>query len=140
VARPRSHRLARAPAAWSAEPPAVFAQEDDRVGWRAVAGWMIAAIVMVLVGIGWPWAMLAARGAPPPLHAALPPVPQRSGGVRTGLFETSPDAAHDDGAAALQRFAWADRQAGLVRIPLDDAMQLWLERNRAAGGAAPADR
>lgn len=43
--------------------------------------------------------------------------------------------------ATLTEYAWVDRGAGIVRIPIDRAMQILAERGKAAGttdAAAPA--
>jgi len=41
-------------------------------------------------------------------------------------------------AAELQRYGWVDRAAGKVRIPIEDAMRIYAERQSARGGAAAA--
>jgi len=38
----------------------------------------------------------------------------------------------------LDSYGWVDRQAGIARIPLDDAMKLLAARQPAANGPAPA--
>jgi len=39
--------------------------------------------------------------------------------------------------AVLEGYGWVDREQGVVHIPVEHAMQLYLERNAAAGGGQP---
>ena len=112
------------------------AQEEDRVRTRTAVWWIVAGIAMVLLGISSPWAMMAVRGAPPPVHEGKgygTAAPEFAGGLRTGMFEsnTAGAADHERATSDLTRFEWIDPKAKLVRIPVSDAMQLWLARHNA---------
>lgn len=113
-------------------------QEEDRVRTRTALWWIVAGIAMVLLGIGAPWAMMAVRGAPPPVHEGKgygTAAPEFAGGLRTGMFERNTAGAADrqQSTSDLTRFEWIDPKAKLVRIPVSDAMQLWLARHHASG-------
>jgi hypothetical protein len=64
----------------------------------------------------------------------LPPEPRLQTNPREDLLELR---ARED--ALLATYGWVDRNAGVVRIPIDRAMQLTLERGLPArqGGTAP---
>lgn len=114
-------------------------QEADRLRRSRAMGWMAASVALVAIGVGGPWAMMARRGAPPLLHVGRGygvPVPDFAGGLHAAPFEaeTRPSRAADD---ALERFEWVDRQAKIIRIPLADAMELWMARIEGGRGAGP---
>jgi hypothetical protein len=132
----RPTRAAESPAE-TAPPPriedhvAAIPQEGDHVGRRRAAAWMAAGIVLVIVGVGWPWTMMALRGLAPPVRSGVgygPPAPAFTGGLRTEPFRHAA-MPHARSADHLDRFEWADADARLVRIPIDDAIELWLSRH-----------
>src|SRR5512140_2221385 len=89
--------------------------ERSNVGmiWRvALAGVVISALLVALA-----WLFVA----PPPVarHPPVPPSP-----LEQGLFEraTGGDDARTAGAQRLERYEWVDRRAGVVRIPIDRAI------------------
>ncbi len=117
--------------------PTRLPQEEDHLRVRQVVRWMIASLVMVAIGVGWPWAMMAWRHAAPPLRlgdGAAPVMAAFSGGLHTAPFPGNGAAAAADGAAPdLEHFAWVDRAAGVVRLPIDDAITVWLVRHGEPG-------
>lgn len=78
----------------------------------------------------------ASRQPPPPIMQTAPnrqpPLPR--------LQERPPldlEAMHKSEDAALSSYGWVDPQAGIVRIPIDEAMRLVVERGLPVRGAEP---
>jgi hypothetical protein len=66
----------------------------------------------------------------------LPPAPRLEG---IEMMSGPPDDGGQSSAATqLQSYGWVDRDKGLVRVPIDRAMQLAIERNWLASAAEPA--
>lgn len=64
-------------------------------------------------------------------------VPRTIAGVREAIFDRTP-AATNPGTAAVDRYEWVDRERGVVRIPVERAMELLLRRAALGGpGGAP---
>ncbi len=74
----------------------------------------------------------AADPTPAPLAAARPVVPP------TPRLQTAPRLAYDDFLRrqqdSLSSYGWIDQSAGVVRIPIDRAMQIITERGMPTGG------
>ncbi len=117
--------------------------EHRDINIRAVIGFMIGLIVVALVVQVLMWLLFghfagrAAREDPPrpPLGAAagrLPPEPR---------LQTTPAADLRKLRAReheiLASYGWVDRAAGTVRIPIDRAMELLLERGLPPTPTAP---
>jgi len=126
----------------TAAAPSRVAHEDDRVRLRPALLVVALSVAVVAVGVAWPWLYLDARGAAtaPHLGGVEREAPRELGGLRTTSLAIAPDVARDDGRtrhgtpARDRRFAWADRERGLVRMPIDDAIDLWVARHGGAGG------
>ena len=116
--------------------------ETSDVNIRAVLGFGLGLIVVAFVlhvGIWLLFMAFAAREArrmapqyprsPPARRAAC----RRSRGCRRTRARTCEDlrAAED---AILDRYGWVDKNAGVVRIPIDEAMKLTVERGIAGAG------
>jgi hypothetical protein len=91
-----------------------------------------ALLVVVLFVMGWLFSFLARREqpvAPSPMATTreLPPAPRLQSNPPTDLEHMR--AAED---AILSSYAWVDRQAGIVRIPIDQAMDLLAQRGLPA--------
>lgn len=124
-------------------------QEEDRLRAGPVLLLVAAALVMIAVGILWPWAMLVVHGDWHPLALAdqprrAHPVPAWAAGMRQSLIDEqarSGEARREqqEEQDTLDDFGWVDRRHGLVRIPIDDAIALWLER-RTGSDATETDR
>ena len=90
-------------------------------------------IVLALFGVSKLMAYLAARqpegqpASPLAQTADLPPKPRLQ---ITPRLELAEKRNADD--AVLNSYAWIDRPSGTVRIPIDRAMELVAERERAA--------
>ncbi len=102
------------------------AVEEDRVPGRAIAITAIVALAVGAIGVGAAGGILRFESngrpsPPPPVHASpqIGIVEQTLiGATRRGLDER---AKQKD---ALTRFGWVDRKRGIVRIPIDRAMDL----------------
>lgn len=120
-------------AAHRAQPPAVHHETSD-VNIRAVFGFGFGlAIAAVVIG-GAVWLLFhyfSAREARPtfteyPLAAEaprLPPEPRLQVNPRQDLLDLR---ARED--QVLDSYSWVDKNEGVVRIPIDRAMQLTVER------------
>lgn len=93
---------------------------------------MLTGVVLLLMG--WLFNHFAARQAkldvpPSPLGVAQegPPEPRLEVALDQVLQEVRADES-----AFLHSYAWVDRQAGVVRIPIDHAVTLLLERGLPA--------
>ena len=143
------------------EPEPLVRQEEDAVPWRPVVLLMAASIAMIVVGVLWPWEIVSHLAAPPALRAgsaphAVEPQPRMIGGqprnaatdevgdVGGGLQRAAPGIESLEQSLArsapeqpsLDRFEWADRDRGTVKLPVDVAARMWLERDaRERGGS-----
>lgn len=122
-----------------------IAQEEDHVRLGPALVLIALSLAMIAIGVVWPWLYLGARGlgvAPATQGAARSDVPPVVGGLRASALVIAPVAGGDGRRApapsSAERFAWADRERGLVRLPTDAAIDLWLERTVAS--AAPQGR
>ena len=106
-----------------------------------VATVLIAISVAAAVGAFGLFRMLGAREArqdPPPAplgrpkEGRLPPVPRLQTAPASELA-----ALREEESATLNGYGWADEKAGVARIPIEEAMALYVGRLRAPG-AAPA--
>ncbi len=90
---------------------------------------VVAAIVFVVIGLFY-WYLNVSYaeqlGPPPPLleeAQSLPPQPRLQ---RNPAYDMS--QMHAENEAILNSYGWVDKQAGIVRIPIEQAMELTLER------------
>ena len=126
------------------DPPAVQHETSD-VNIRGVLAFGLGLIIVAValhVGIWLLFQAFAAREtarvAPQyPLAAGqenrLPPEPRLQTNPRQDLKDLR--AAEDD---VLYQYGWVDKNAGVVRIPIDEAMKLVVQRGLAArGGKRP---
>ena len=128
-------------------PEVVHEESDASFGRIAGYGLALAIIVAILSMIVWLlFDFFAARSARPttaeyPLAAGqqhrLPPEPRLQVSPRTDLMHLRLD---ENGT--LASYGWVDKNAGVVRIPIDDAVRITLEHGlptRPGAGAAPDD-
>lgn len=84
---------------------------------------IVGAIVFALAVAWWAWSSLRPHAAPQPIRI---PAPQ---------LETAPQldrtAYEAEKARLISSTAWVDRDAGIARIPIGDAMQLAATRHGA---------
>ena len=104
-------------------------QEPDRVpgaklAWIGVVSTAIA-IAAVLVAV----VLTRAETKQAVLYASTP-APEPRGTVERTLVAGSARGWEENGAQRreLERFGWVDRDAGVAHIPIDRAMDLWVER------------
>ena len=119
--------------------------EEDVISSRAIVLVGVAALVIFLLGSLAASAYLRVKqGEHPPL--ALPPETGQNkiGLVEQQLFELA-DRGERERARKLQRlssYGWVDRQAGVVHVPIERAMELVVQGVRPPAGppaaAAPA--
>ncbi len=111
------------------------AQEPDRVEGRLIVVVLAGVIVASTVGVlGARW---IERGRGEGTRALSMP-------VEVNAIETRPfgDAAegleeHRAAEAWLSSYGWVDREAGLIHVPIDVAIDLYLARQRAPAGSPP---
>jgi hypothetical protein len=116
------------------ENPEVHHEESD-VNFRAILGFGVGLIVVALVIHVMMWVLLgyfeAREGQQGPRmyplavgqENRLPPEPRLQTNPREDLAELR---ARED--ALLHTYGWVDRNAGIVRIPIETAMKVTLER------------
>jgi hypothetical protein len=112
-------------------------QEDDAVPWRFIS--LVAAGVIAVAAflIVWAWLILESRSAALRPSGAYPERDIKAiapvSGVQQELFggEGPGEALNRRRRSALERFEWVDRERGLVRVPIEEAMR------RVAEEAAP---
>lgn len=140
--RTESHRAAAPPGA-----PAVHGHghgvraEDDRVPSIPIVAVGVSALVIFFLASYVTLSFLRVREGDRPLL----PVPQEIGQSKIGLveqqlFETATRGKDDQEARKrrLGSYGWVDRRGGIVRLPIDRAMELSAQgaRPRAAGPGA----
>jgi hypothetical protein len=113
--------------------------EKSDVNVRAIlaVGAGLAAVTTVLAGVVWLLVLFLARSAADnaprefPLAAAheqrLPPEPRLQTDPREDLL-----TLRQDEERLLRSYGWVDKDAGVVRIPINEAMRLTLERGLPA--------
>ena len=138
-------------------------QEQDRVPALPVVLLILASLALIALGVVWPWMILSGSATPRPLPRfgvaprVIQPQPRIVGGtpasgIEERAFESSAQrpwsATPAQGSGRYPRttdplagFDWADRERGTVELPIDVAVELWLERHGAErAGAGTLDR
>lgn len=111
------------------------AQERDRVPGRSAVAWWVGTVLVVAASTA--VSFVALQWAAPESRDALPPAPDRlgTGGMRRvytrDAHATGPDSA---ARARLEGWRWVDREAGVVSVPITEAMRLLAAGDSAAGG------
>ncbi|WP_437774158.1 hypothetical protein [Sorangium sp. So ce1097] len=119
-------------------------QEEDELPWRRILAIALAVIVIFFILGVWSWMILRGREAalraagrtmeharegfePRGVVAGLDlRIFRRAASGEDGLGEVLNRRKHEE----LSRFGWADRERGLVQIPIEDAMRLVAEESR----------
>ena len=93
--------------------------------------WLIVSAVIIHVGLGFVYQLFIDRSVeadqPYPLAAGqeerLPPAPRLQQFPRNEIYQFRTDEN-----ALLERYGWMNREAGIVHIPIEEAMRLTVER------------
>jgi hypothetical protein len=111
-----------------------FVQEPDRVPTRRLAS--IGLTGLLVFGAGAFWATTVQRGATGSVRSDTAPRPALAGQRAVGMvyqrrFDESIAAPHDEEARRrLESAGWVDRDAGVVRVPIDQAMEIVARRGK----------
>lgn len=127
-----------------APPAPIGPTEGDGISYRGIVWFVVILTITTLVCQGLVWVFLkyeikrSARNDAPraPLAApatTLPPPPNLLADEPANLRQFR---QHEDGI--LTGYGWMDKNAGTVRIPIDRAKALIIERGFAVGGHAPS--
>ena len=111
-----------------------FTQEPDSVPARTIAA--IGVIGLVVFALGALWATSVQRGATGSVRADTSPRPALAGQQEVGMvyqprFDQSiADAKNAEARRRLESTGWIDRDAGVVQIPIEQAMDLVVQRGK----------
>ena len=111
-----------------------FLQEPDRVPTRRLASIGLAGLLVF--GVGALWATTVQRGATGSVRGDAAPRPALAGQREVGMvyqprFDDRIAAAKNDAARRrLSSAGWVDRDAGVVRIPIEQAMEIVARRGK----------
>jgi hypothetical protein len=118
-------------------------QEREAVATRVIVRVAVVAVVVIVLAIIVSDRLLLRdtlklRGSPPPLTTVMAP---RVIGIVDQTLTSRPGGGivqKEDEKLALRRYAWVDRAHGLVRIPIDRAISLYVENQSLSdAGAIP---
>lgn len=113
-------------------------QEPDVIADRVILTVVVVSIAVTAVGVGVAWALHEPKPSVAGREdtAVMKPqvVPAEVNAMETTFFNERVNVPPPrwGGAKALESYGWVDRDRGLVHIPINRAIELWLER-RAAG-------
>lgn len=113
-------------------------QEREHVHGARLAQIAIASVAITIVSILIAWGMERATTTHASQYSTAPPPPAGLGTVERSLLAVEPGRGQAENRARraeLDRWAWLDRDAGLVSMPVDRAIDLWAARHDAS--AAP---
>ena len=127
-------------------PPGSTYEHTDANVWIIVkfVFWLVVLAVIIHVGVGLVYALLIEQAMETgerryPLAAAqgerLPPTPRLQQFPQNDFYQF-----RQGEESLLQRYGWMNRDAGIVHIPIEDAMRLTVERGlpaRAPDGLPP---
>ncbi len=111
-------------------------QEEDRVPSKRIAIALGATIALIIVCLIWVWAVMKpfvseAVGKPRTPRPQVDPVASSSDVDRT-LYSWTGFASQllTKKAAELESWRWVDKSAGVVRIPIEKAMQIVVDEDK----------
>jgi hypothetical protein len=81
-------------------------------------------IAIILLSILWSWRMASSLISPHPPGAVIPVAEL---GIQVGLFA---NAGATSPTVSPSGYGWVDRRQGVVRVPVDVAMEIYCERWR----------
>ncbi len=125
----------------SQEHPHLVRSEEDRIDTPKILAVGAAALVVFFIGslgaIGY-YRMRQARHVGPPIPAEVGQ--NKIGLVEQQLFELSARGERDRAARRrrLESYGWVDRQAGVVHLPIEEAMSLVVKGVRPMPVEQPA--
>ncbi len=98
-------------------------QEDDVLSTRPVLLVLVGTLAAAIVMVAWVWLLVPAPSrARRPFDRGMVPA------IEGELFETRPaPSAPTAKRAVLESYGWVDRERGIVRIPVERAMDLAAE-------------
>jgi hypothetical protein len=124
-------------------------QEPDLLPRRRVIDVGITVVVVTAAGVLSAWLLAghfhASLGGQPYAGQAAAGQPEEVAAMETSLFEERDQGPPPptESYESLQRYGWVDEDAGLVRIPIGRAMEIYVERHRnatlGAGGVDAGD-
>ena len=112
-------------------------QEPDVVSSRAVLAVLAGTLCATAIGIAVAWLLAgdapgggASEPGEPPGH------PSEVSAMETTPFAVRAQGLEDRARATgwLESYGWIDRRAGLVHIPIERAIDLYIQRRAAPGG------
>jgi hypothetical protein len=110
-------------------------QAEDTIAVKPVMGVFVGVVVVIFLSAIWVSASMSDQiaGIRPEgfTERTLPP-PHQVNAMEMYLFAFSSDALLQRSAKedVLGGYGWVDRKSGVVRIPVDRAMDLYLDRNK----------
>ena len=105
-------------------------QEPDRLPGGRVGVVALVGVVVTIAAIVAAWLLMIASGREPEQQASAAPPPSALGTVERSLVRATQRGTdlRQEQRRELDRFGWADRDAGVARIPLDRAIDLYVAR------------
>ncbi len=110
-----------------APPEPAVRQDPDSINHRGIALVTVASIVIMALALIAAWALLERWQRGRESERAVPPAAPRTIGILEQAPILGPGRGLDLRArqeADLHRFGWVDRDAGIARIPIEDAVEL----------------
>jgi hypothetical protein len=107
-----------------------YRQEEDIVPGRGIALVTAGVVVVLVAAVAWAWLLAPAPRDP---GARRTPPPRQVGPILQTPIAPPVIAGVEDSVPAMppSRFAWVDRDRGIVAVPIDEAM------DAVASGAMP---
>lgn len=112
-------------------------QETDLLPRAPVTGATVFVVCAIAIGATVAWLLQSCRhaelGQRPITGSAQLHPPIEVNAIEMSLFDPRPTPLPSAGTdPALDRFGWIDREAGVVHIPVDRAIDLYLARQKEA--------
>jgi hypothetical protein len=108
-------------------------QEPDRVPGKIVVLVLGGAVLIASLAVAVEALILAQAEPRGRLRSALPRETSAIGGIQQRTFERRAVGTELKSAQLrhLTSYGWVDRDRGIVHVPIDRAMDLWIERSKA---------
>jgi hypothetical protein len=122
-------------------------QEDDRVAGKPFLAVMAAVLVVTAIGVLVAWLIedcradaLGPRAEPAPLMQ-VHRIPDQIGWMQLRLFDEEAPSLRlrVPQEQRLHGYGWVSREQGVIHIPIERAMELYLRERRDQAGAMPPD-